>query len=911
MKNFTTTVFLAICFWGPGMLQAQSNELQCSLTLKNATFATLISELEANLPLKCYTAEGMEVKQRFSIDARDLSIDSLLSQLLTPAKVGWQWYGDHYLMLYPVPSKKQQQAQSQLTAPRPDAAGSPTQPAAAAVISIGQADNLTDAGNAVLQGYIRDGETGETLVGAQVYAPSEQVGAATNVYGFYTFETPPGTYDLSFSYAGFKDQDFQVQLNGSGSFSVDMFEDITRLDEVTVVANRNQNVASTETGKVQLNISSIKKMPAVLGEVDVVNSMRLLPGISTVGEGSSGFNVRGGHVGQNLITLNQAPVFNSSHLFGMFSIFNPDIVKESTLYRGYIPAKFGGRASAFLDVVTKDGNTKKWAVNGGVGFVASRLTAEGPLSENTSMIVSGRYAYPSYLLDFFEDPQLQASTGNFYDLNGKLTHRFKDNKGQVSLSLYNGEDRFRLGSDTLYQYGNRLATLSISRQLGKQLFFSAHAVFSEYEFEVSQDEDPEIAFETTAEVRHLEGKTDFEYYGLKGHDIRFGLSAIRYRNNPNNISPTEAASEVLPTDIPNEYGWEWAAYLEDEFALSDRVKVSAGLRYSLFMLQGPGQVNNYEAGRPLRSSPIATTTDYEEGENMATYHGPEPRLALTWLLDQEQSVKFSYSRLRQYMQLVTNTAAITPIDVWKLSDRYLQPTISDQLTVGFFKNLRNNTYETSFEVYYRNINNFLDYKNNANLILNPTVETELLQASGTAFGAELMLRKIKGRLTGWLSYSYGRIFLQSDGETVEEQVNNGERYPADFDKPHTFNLVADQQITRRINISGTFTYSTGRPITYPNGFYQVNGVPVANYAERNSYRIPDYHRLDLSMTVSSELRKKDGLGGSWTFSVLNVYGRRNPYSIFFRRDSDTFAPQAYRLSVLGSAFPTVTYNFSF
>jgi len=762
---------------------------------------------------------------------------------------------------------------------------------------------------ATINGYIREASSGEAIIGASIYVEEVADGTVTNQFGYYSITLPVGRYHLKVSYIGWEDEEITVDLRGNGKRDFELFEETVRLEGVTITdREQDANISSVQMNTAKLDIATIKRRPAFLGEVDVIKSIQLLPGVSTVGEGARGFNVRGGGVGDNLVLLDGAPVFNSSHLFGFFSIFNPDVVKDATLYKGSVPAKYGDRIASVLDVNLKEGNTKNWQARGGVGVVSSRVAAEGPLiKDKGSIVIGARASYSDWVLDQVRDIEIRRSSARFYDANIKLSHQF-DEKNKLSFTTYFSRDRFRFAADTLYRYQNALASLSWKHVFKDKWFSNITAVYSDYTYDVDGLETG-FKYNLKSGIKYAGVRVDLSFFPNLMHKMDFGITAGRYDLTPGEFQPTESNSLIAPITIEEEQSLEASAYWSDEFEINDQLTILGGLRYSWYRQIGPGTDYIYNPEQSLSAASIIDTLSFTDGENMANYQGLEPRLSLKYSLNQTSSIKVSYQRIRQNLHLISNSAAITPFDTWKTSDRYLSPQISDQFALGYFKNFKENTWETSLELYYRSIDNVPQYKNQAEILLNPLLETDLIVGEGRAYGAELLVKKDVGRLNGWLSYTLSRTERKADGNFLDEKINQGEYYLADFDRTHDFTSVFSYKLSRRWLLASNFTFSTGRPISIPVSRYRLFGVSIAQFSERNTYRIPDYHRLDLSITLDGNHKKNKRWEGSWTFTVFNVYGRKNAYSIFFGTDGDSSLINAFKLSVLGSAFPALTYNF--
>ncbi len=686
------------------------------------------------------------------------------------------------------------------------------------------------------------------------------------------------------------------------------------LQAVEITAEkRNTNITNLELGVERMDAKTIKAIPQFMGEVDIIRSIQLLPGVSTVGEGATGFNVRGGNIDQNLILLDEATVFNTSHLFGFFSVFNADAVKDLTLYKGGVPARYGGRLSSVLDVHQKEGNYKKFGGVAGIGLVSSRLMLEGPIvNDRASFMVAGRRSYGDLLLPLFND-DFRGDQLFFYDVNAKVNYRF-DDKNRLFLSGYFGADRFKFGNDFKSYWGNNTATIRWNHLFGPRLFSNFTAVYSDYTYSLGIPEGPQ-AFEWKAGIQNVNLKADFTLFPASGHTLDFGLHSTGYLFSPGTARGLGGDSYFTGLEVEKETAVELAGFIGDKYVMSDRFSVEAGLRYSLFLNVGPRDVYLYENGQPTSDEAFIGTERYDNGEVISQYGGIEPRLAMNFTLSERASIKAGYNRMRQYIHLISNTTAATPLDIWMPAGKYIRPAIADQISVGYFRNFSDDTYKASIEAYYKNYQDLVDYKDNAQLLLNDGLETELLRGDGRAYGLEFQIEKKRGDWTGWLSYTLGRSELKVPG------INLGKYYPSNYDKTHDISLVVQYEMNEKWQFGGTWVFMTGRPVTYPDSRYVFEGITIPNYTNRNGARSPDYHRLDLSATLTPQ-RKRDkvlffiprpeGWQSSWTFSLYNVYARRNAYSIFFRQsEDDPQITEAYRLSIFGNVIPGITYNLQF
>jgi len=762
-----------------------------------------------------------------------------------------------------------------------------------------------------VSGFVKDNANGEGLIGVSVYVREAATGVVTNPYGFYSITLPSGSYTLVFSYLGYQKIAREVMLDSDKVASVEMNVESNQLAEVIISTKKeDENVKSIEMSVNKVEMKTIRKMPALLGEVDLIRSIQLLPGVTTVGEGASGFNVRGGDISQNLVLLDEAPVYNSSHLFGFFSVFNPDAVKDVKLIKGGIPAQYGGRISSILDVRMKEGNSKKREVNGGIGTIFSRLTYEQPFAKGKgSFIVAGRRSYIDVLAKPFLNKDQKDSKFNFYDLTAKVNYRWGD-KDTFFASGYFGKDVFGSG-DFGFGWGNATATGRWNHVFSNKLFMNLTTFYSNYDYNLGQNQNKDDAkekFNWESKIISKSVKPDFTYYITPKNQITFGGQYIHYDSRPGKAVAV-SAGEITDVSLEPRYADESALYIGNEQKLTDLISLQYGIRYSYFRSTGPGTEYEYlETVKGQRKTPIYPGTTYKKGDVIKSYGNWEPRLSINIGLSSSTSIKASYNRTSQYLHLLSNTAASSPLDVWTMSGYNIKPEMADQVALGYFKNFKDNTYEASVEVYSKNLYNQIDYVPGSELLLNQFVAGDLLIGKGRAYGAEFYLKKNKGRLTGWVSYTLSRT------ERLVETVNNSDWFPARFDKPHNFTSVAIYDLTKRLTLSANFTIASGTPATFATNRYNWNGWAIGNNYEgkRNNSRIPAYHRLDFAATLKSK-RKLFGTGeGEWVFSVYNVYNHRNPYSVYTRvNEENSLKTEAVKFSVIGSFIPAITYNFKF
>lgn len=762
-------------------------------------------------------------------------------------------------------------------------------------------------------GVVRDALTNETIPFASVKIVENNKFTQSDIDGNYFIQIPAGTYTIESEYFGYEKYSSQITVSGAMTLDIALKTSIVELEEIVITGKKvTENIDKVEMGTEELKIEEIKKIPAFLGEVDIIKTITLLPGVTTTGEGASGFNVRGGNIDQNLVLMDNANIYSSSHLFGFFSIFNADAVDDLKLYKGSIPSSFGGRLSSVLDVKQREGDYKEYHGQGGIGLVSSRATFEGPIKKDTaSFLVSARRSYADLFLRLSSDTTINQTSAYFYDLNTKLSYRLNNNN-KLTLSGYYGRDKFNLNAASAFGFGNGLATTAWSHRFSDSSFSNLSLIYSNYSYDFEFVD----FLKWEAVIKNYQIKTQFTNIINDKHKIDYGGEAIYYIFKPAKVTTEGSIQAVFPSfELDNERAFDYSLFIGDEFTINPKLTIQYGLRYNGIATLGQKTSVQYEDGKPRNDRYITGEKDYESGTVVKFYHGLEPRLGMRFKLDSISSIKASYSRTRQNLHLVSNTTNSLPLDIWKMSDEYIKPAIADQVSLGYFRNIMDNKIELSAELYYKEIQNILDYKDGADLLLNRTLETDLLQGEARAYGLELMARKQQGRFTGWLSYTLSRTERKIEGSSAEETINFGDWYLSNYDKPHDITFVGTYDVTKRLNVGLSFVYSTGRPISIPEGSYTLLNdlnVPLANYSDRNNGRISDYHRLDLSATLEGKHKKGRQWEGSWTFSIYNVYARKNAYSWSFQEDEDNPTQLRVRkLSILGIVLPAVTYNFKF
>lgn len=750
-----------------------------------------------------------------------------------------------------------------------------------------------------LSGSVKDSLTGESLIGAYIVSPQTKAGVITNAYGFYSLTLPKGSYKIRYEYLGYVPQEMDISLTSDITKNVELKTKSISLKEVVVNGEAsNQNVASSSMSIQKLDIKEVKALPVLFGEQDILKTIQLLPGIKSAGEGNSGFYVRGGTTDQNLVLLDEAPVYNTAHLLGFFSVFNSDAIKDVTVIKGGIPAEYGGRLSSVVDVRMNDGNTKDYSVSGGIGLISSRLTVQGPIVKNKgSFIISGRRTYADLFLKLASDSNQRRTNLYFYDLNMKANYDL-GKKDRIYLSGYLGRDVFNFANRFGINWGNKTATLRWNHLFSNKLFLNSSFVFSNYNYEINL-EGASRNVNISSGIKDFMLKEDFEYFINPKNSLKFGLNSTYHEFFPGSLI-AKGDTFVNNRILPDKQALENGIYISDDYSFSNSFKINYGLRVSSFSMVGPGTFYTYD-----QEGDKSDSTTLKRGAVGKTYFGIEPRVTLNYMINDQSSVKGSYTRIYQYVHLLSNSTSGNPTDLWLPTSNNIKPQYSDQWALGYFRNFAENNYESSVEVYYKNMYDLIDYKKEADIVLNPNVESQLVYGKGWAYGAEFFLKKKEGKLTGWIGYTWSRTLRQF------ADINHGNSYPAKQDEIHDISIVGIYKASERWTLASTWVFNTGDAVTFPSGIYNSLGRPVAYYTDRNGYRMPNYHRLDFSATNTKKL--KGNRERSWNFSIYNVYARRNAYAINFQpdpKDPTKTKMQAVRLSLF-SIIPSVTFNFKF
>jgi len=765
------------------------------------------------------------------------------------------------------------------------------------------------SGKVNLTGYILDMKTGEPVPGVSVYIEGTSIATMTDSYGYYSLLIPPGRHELSVNGAGQKEAKRQIILHSDGRLDIQSIEKVYALREVTIQGDRKDNIKQTTMGVERLKMKEIKNVPTVFGENDILRVVMMLPGVKSVGEISSGFNVRGGATDQNLILYNGGMIYNPTHLFGLFSAFNPDVVKDMELYKSSIPSKYGGRISSVLDINGREGNNKEFHGAASIGLLTSRLALEGPIvKDKGSFIIGGRTTYSDWLLKQLpEKSGYKDGNAQFYDINLGITHKF-DERNTIYISGYYSQDHFKFQQNEKYGYRNTNGSIKWRHVFSPKVTGVFTGGYDHYDYNIRNISNPPEAYKLDFAIDQMYGKADISWYFNNDHTFNFGFNTLHYNLNPGKNSPYGDSSIIFSDQIQKEKALESAFYIEDQWNITSKLALDFGLRYSVFNVLGTRTYNLYDP-ESLPSLSTITETIEDKSGILKTYHGPEFRLSARYAFSDDLSVKLGVNTMRQYIHKISNTAVMSPTDTWKLSDVNVKPQKGVQFAAGIYKNFYNNIIEVSLEAYYKTMEDYLDYRSGARLIMNHNIETDVLNTKGRAYGAELMIKKTAGKLNGWMSYTYSRTQLKQDDERISLPVNRGDWYSADFDKPHEFKFIGNYKFTHRFSLSLNCEYTTGRPVTLPVSKYIYAGKEFVYYSDRNKYRVPDYFRMDVSFNIEPSHHLTILAHSTISFGVYNATGRKNAHSVYYQYENGEI--KGYRLAIFGAPIPYLSYNIKF
>ncbi len=913
-KVFALVTFLSIII----PLTGQENNL--TFQFNRILFRDMVDTIEKHVPVTIYYSDKWVDSLYLDVSSQNNTVDEILNKALKREGLSFIITDNDKVIIskgYSIKTSFQKEYSEYLKRNIAEAAAEFERPAAKVeettigdeyrIFRIGKASAVKTDERVILSGVIRSANNGEPVPGVVVYVDKLKSGAMTNNSGYYSISLPQGQYRIDYRMIGMKPTSRNVVIYSNGPLDVEMTDNPSLLNEVVVSANRENAVKNTKIGIEKINIKMLKQIPLGLGEADLIKSSLMLPGVVTVGEASSGFNVRGGSTDQNLVLLNYAPIINSSHFFGFFSAFNTDMITDVTLFKSGMPAKYGGRLSSVMEIIPAEGNKEKIKVNGGISPMTGRLLVEGPvIKEKVSFILGARTTYSDWLLGMLNDYRLKNGNAGFFDLQGALNADLND-KNSFSLSGYYSNDRFDYYKESGFNYGNLAATLKWKHTFSTKLSAQFFGIISNYDYQLDTKDDSTNYSSLFYDLNQKIIRTDFTYRPNDNHKLEYGLDAPWYPLLPGRREPFGDYSDIEPKLLEKERALEPSLYLSDEYEITPLLTVSAGIRATAYTMFGPGTEFRYADNLPRSVESINDTVSYDSGNIVKTYPGIDFRVSSRFIITPKTSVKVGIQRSYQYLHMISNTTSMSPIDIWKLSDSYIKPQRGDQVSLGYYVNFDRKAIETSIEAYYKRLTNTLDYKGGAELLMNEHLETDIINGKGKAYGVELMLKKQSGSVTGWVSYTYSRVFMKVDGEFESEQVNGGNFFPANFDKPHDLKVVVNVKLSRRFNFTSNFVYNSGRPISYPVAFYSFGGSDHVYYSYRNEYRIPDYIRLDMSATLNGNLKARKLNHSSFTATIYNVLGRNNPYSIFFRNESGKI--KGYQMTIFARPVFMLTYNF--
>ncbi|WP_426486576.1 TonB-dependent receptor [Flavobacterium sp. 2] len=912
MRIFT---ILLLFFGFNQILHSQGEKKTINLTFNNINRVAVLEKIEASTSYKFYFQDNWFDKNvLISGDYQNKTIEEVLSKVLQDTELNFYISKNKIILtknsiIYDKFQNNKKDANAPIFFQQYDSVKKDKSGTTAPIALIGKEAVDSEVDLYTLSGHITDLKDGKPLADINVKVKNTAIISTTNAEGFYSFKLPTGLSTIEVESLFYNSTSRKIMIYSNGTLDFSVIEKINQLDEVLVKGKDNQNIRTAITGVTTIEAEGVKTIPLVLGERDVLKVALTIPGIKTAGEGSSGFNVRGGKEDQNLVLLDNATIYNPMHLFGFFSSINPYTINKVDIYKGGIPSEFGGRLSSVFDIVSKNGNTEKISGEGGIGPVTSNLTLSVPVvKDKASLLVGGRATYSDWILKTLDDERLKNSHASFYDLFAKYNHKINKNNSVEGTGYYS-KDSYTLTPDSLFKYSNRLVSLKWKHAFNERNNSEFNVTNSEYKYSIKyQSINPE-SFLLKYKINESQAVLKFGSELNAKHKLTYGVSTKLYKVNPGELSPYGETSIVTPITVENEKGLESAAFLSDKFQISEKILLDIGARYSYYMALGPSTQNIYQEGVPKTPATVIEQKTYGNNEVITRNGGFEPRVGLRYIFNESLFVKAGFDKNYQYIHLLTNNTTQAPTDTWKLSDLNVKPESGLQYSLGIFKKLEYNDLELSLEGYYKTSKNILDYKVGSQLLLNQNLETELLQGDGKAYGIEFLLRKSIGRLNGWIGYTYSRSFIKLDSQFNDEKVNNGEYFPSNFDKPHDFSIVMNYKFTHRYSFSSNFVYQTGRPITYPIGKYYYSGAEYTLYTDRNKFRIPDYYRLDIGLNIEGNHKIKKLAHSFWNISIYNVLGRNNPYSVFFvTKDGQV---KAYQTSIFAVPVPTITYNFKF
>ncbi|HRG37336.1 MAG TPA: carboxypeptidase-like regulatory domain-containing protein [Bacteroidia bacterium] len=758
-----------------------------------------------------------------------------------------------------------------------------------------------------MSGYMTSKTKGGKVIGATMYFSELKSGVVTDENGFYSIQLKKGRYTLTIRSMEYEEKKFRLEVYSDAQINFALDEKVSALKEVVITASASNKLKNTSMGYEKISAKSIKLIPKMMGENDIVKTALLLPGVQAVGEGTAGYNVRGGSADQNAFYLNQIPVYNTSHLLGFFTAFTPNAIDELTIYKGNFPAQFGGHLSSVFDITAREGNNKKFTAEGGISPVSANLMVDGPINKGKGGYMVGvRSTYSTWALKLVQVDAIRNSRAKFNDGVVNIHYKLTDNN-KLSATGYYSSDGIVLASLTDYDYHNAGASLKWTHFFKQKHNFELSGIYSNYGYNERNSSSDIRGYKVNYGLNHMEAKAGVSLNPNAEHHIHIGANSVLYKLDQGNYNPLDDKSLVIPVKLNKEEGLESGLYMNEEWKPSAIFSLSAGIRYNFYTFFGPHTSYVYRDDSPLISGNIVDTVNFGKNKKVKSYSAPDFRLSAKYSINEFMSVKAAFNQAHQYIFMLSNTIAIAPTDKWKLVDDHIKPMMGRQYSLGFFSELKKHKYEFSTELYYKETKNLVEYKDGANLLVNKIPETDVLQGNLNSYGAEFMLKKMSGKLSGWITYTYSRAIVKIDGERADQKINLGKAYPANYDKPHAVNFVANYKLSHRVSVSSNFVYSTGRPITFPSAVYYQQGIPIVHYSSRNEYRIPDYIRVDVSVNLEGNLKARKFKHSSWSLSVYNLLGRDNPYSVYFKQEGTHI--NGYQLAIFGSPIFSLTYNF--
>lgn len=917
--NSTNRLIICLLLISVASFSQSSPELKISGNYQGLSFIQFVDEVEQAFPIKFYFNKAWIESIQVNLNSDSIPLNKALDKILIHSFLGYYISDEGNVYILPDKSLAPELPDYALSSNESGSTGENVEqlaieekylrgrePDMVETIVIGNAEQYRQGKRTIINGNLTNIETGEPLIGATIYIKELMLGAITDQYGSMSLVLRAGKYAATFECMGMADTKCLIDVLSDGYFKLQMKPQLTSIAEVTVTADQTYSRGS-KPGLEKVSIKSVKELPTLMGERDVLKIAQMLPGIVSVGEGSAGINVRGGNVDQNLFYLNDIPVYNTSHLFGFFSAINTNIVNNFSIYKGHVPAEYGGRLSSVFNVETRRGNKNKFFTHGGISPVSAQISAEAPImKDKASVMVSARSSYSDWILNQMNDPALRNSDASFYDLAGGFDYELNDNN-RVNIFGYYSKDKFNLNNLSEYEYSNSGGSLNYLHRFSPGLKSDLTLISSGYTFNIADKSSISAAYQHQYHLRHHEIKYSMSWLLNEKHKLNGGIGSIVYELNRGDVEPYGVESKIERLALGNEKGVESAAFIDETYSPAFWLSINAGLRYSFYNELGPKKVYSYYPGLPMQENTVSDSTEYASGEIVSSYGGPEFRFAIDFKIHHNHSIKLSFVQMRQYLFMLSNTIAVAPNDQWKLADSHLVPPNSNQYSLGYFFSNAAKGINASIEAYYKEAKNIIEYKDGADFLATPYVERTVLQGDQSAYGIEFMLAKSKGNLNGWISYVYSRSEILVDGEHKWDKINNGNKYPANYDKPHVVNVVGSYRVNRRLSFSTNLSYATGRPLTLPQSIFYVKDNPYVEYSERNAYRMPDYFRMDLSLTLEGNLKEKKFMHSYWVFSVYNLTGRKNPHSIYFMSENGLI--KGYQYAVIGVPIFTITWNF--